>query len=76
MLAGETDFLLKIVASDWDSYQRFLSAQSDRGAECRACQIGAGPARLEIGSRACRSPRRATDAGSVGPQRVAVARGR
>jgi DNA-binding Lrp family transcriptional regulator len=27
MLAGETDFLLKIVASDWDSYQRFLSAK-------------------------------------------------
>ena len=27
MLAGETDFLLKIVASDWDSYQRFLSAR-------------------------------------------------
>jgi DNA-binding Lrp family transcriptional regulator len=26
MLAGETDFLLKIVATDWDSYQRFLSA--------------------------------------------------
>src|SRR6202162_6264108 len=25
MLAGETDFLLKIVATDWDSYQRFLS---------------------------------------------------
>ena len=25
MLAGETDFLLKIVASDWDSYQRFLT---------------------------------------------------
>src|SRR5918911_628230 len=24
MLAGETDFLLKIVAPDWDSYQRFL----------------------------------------------------
>jgi DNA-binding Lrp family transcriptional regulator len=24
MLAGETDFLLKIVATDWDSYQRFL----------------------------------------------------
>jgi DNA-binding Lrp family transcriptional regulator len=24
MLAGETDFLLKIVAADWDSYQRFL----------------------------------------------------
>ena len=30
MLAGETDFLLKIVASDWDSYQRFLSAPPDR----------------------------------------------
>jgi len=27
MLAGEVDFLLKIVASDWDSYQRFLSAR-------------------------------------------------
>ena len=27
MLAGETDFLLKIVATDWDSYQRFLSSK-------------------------------------------------
>jgi DNA-binding Lrp family transcriptional regulator len=27
MLAGETDFLLKIAAVDWDSYQRFLSAK-------------------------------------------------
>jgi DNA-binding Lrp family transcriptional regulator len=27
MLAGETDFLLKIVAADWDSYQRFLSSK-------------------------------------------------
>jgi DNA-binding Lrp family transcriptional regulator len=27
MLAGETDFLLKIIAADWDSYQRFLSAK-------------------------------------------------
>ena len=27
MLAGEIDFLLKIVAADWDSYQRFLSAK-------------------------------------------------
>jgi len=25
MLAGETDFLLKIVAHDWDSYHRFLT---------------------------------------------------
>jgi DNA-binding Lrp family transcriptional regulator len=27
MLAGETDFLLKIVAADWDDYQRFLSTR-------------------------------------------------
>ncbi len=27
MLAGETDFLLKIVAHDWDDYQRFLTAE-------------------------------------------------
>ena len=27
MLTGEADFLLKIVAADWDSYQRFLSAK-------------------------------------------------
>src|SRR5215471_13069978 len=27
MLAGETDFLLKIVATDWDSYGRFLTTQ-------------------------------------------------
>ena len=27
MLAGETDFLLRIVAVDWDDYQRFLTTQ-------------------------------------------------
>ena len=27
MLAGETDFLLKIVAHDWDDYQRFLTTK-------------------------------------------------
>ncbi|MDP1975808.1 MAG: Lrp/AsnC family transcriptional regulator [Alphaproteobacteria bacterium] len=27
MLAGDTDFLLKIIAQDWDSYQRFLTTQ-------------------------------------------------
>ena len=27
MLAGETDFLLRIVAEDWDSYQRFLTTK-------------------------------------------------
>ncbi len=27
MLAGETDFLLKVVAHDWDNYQRFLTTR-------------------------------------------------
>ena len=27
MLAGETDFLLKIVARDWDAYQTFLTSR-------------------------------------------------
>jgi DNA-binding Lrp family transcriptional regulator len=27
MLAGETDFLLKVAAEDWDSYQRFLTTK-------------------------------------------------
>ena len=27
MLAGETDFLLKIVAPDWDAYQEFLTTK-------------------------------------------------
>jgi DNA-binding Lrp family transcriptional regulator len=27
MLAGETDFLLKVVSEDWDSYQKFLTTQ-------------------------------------------------
>jgi DNA-binding Lrp family transcriptional regulator len=27
MLAGETDFLLKIVARDWEDYQRFLTTK-------------------------------------------------
>jgi DNA-binding Lrp family transcriptional regulator len=27
MLAGENDFLLKIVATDWESYQRFLTSR-------------------------------------------------
>ena len=27
MLAGETDFLLKVVAADWDSYHRFLTTK-------------------------------------------------
>jgi DNA-binding Lrp family transcriptional regulator len=27
MLAGETDFLLKVVADDWDAYQTFLTSK-------------------------------------------------
>ncbi len=27
MLAGETDFLLKVVAKDWDDYQHFLTTE-------------------------------------------------
>lgn len=27
MLAGETDFLLRIVATDWDAYQRFVTTK-------------------------------------------------
>jgi len=27
MLAGETDFLLKVVAEDWDAYQTFLTTR-------------------------------------------------
>lgn len=27
MLAGEVDFLLKVVAEDWDDYQRFLTTE-------------------------------------------------
>ena len=27
MLAGETDFLLKVVAADWDAYQQFLTVR-------------------------------------------------
>jgi DNA-binding Lrp family transcriptional regulator len=27
MLAGETDFLLKVVAENWDAYQEFLTTK-------------------------------------------------
>ena len=27
MLAGETDFLLKIVSRDWDEYQKFITSK-------------------------------------------------
>jgi len=75
MLAGETDFLLKIVASDWDSYQRFLSANltaAPNVAHVKSALV------LRVSKSAPGVPfaAEATNAGSVGPQRVAVARGR
>ncbi|MFM8800690.1 MAG: Lrp/AsnC ligand binding domain-containing protein, partial [Tagaea sp.] len=27
MLTGETDFLLKVVAADWDAYEKFLTTK-------------------------------------------------
>jgi len=27
MLTGEADFLLRVVATDWDAYQRFLTTR-------------------------------------------------
>jgi DNA-binding Lrp family transcriptional regulator len=27
MMAGETDFILKVVAADWDAYQKFLTSK-------------------------------------------------
>jgi DNA-binding Lrp family transcriptional regulator len=27
MLTGETDFLIKVVAQDWDAYEKFLTTQ-------------------------------------------------
>jgi DNA-binding Lrp family transcriptional regulator len=27
MMAGDTDFLLKVVAHNWDDYQKFLTSQ-------------------------------------------------
>ena len=71
----ETDFLLKIVASDWDSYQRFLSANltaAPNVAHVKSALV------LRVSKSAPGVPfaAEATNAGSVGPQRVAVARGR
>ena len=42
MLAGETDFLLKIVAQDWDAYQKFLHLSPDRRPQHRPRQKRSG----------------------------------
>jgi DNA-binding Lrp family transcriptional regulator len=75
MLAGETDFLLKIVASDWDSYQRFLSANltaAPNVAHVKSALV------LRVSKSAPGVPlaEEMQAAGSIGPQRIAVARGR
>jgi DNA-binding Lrp family transcriptional regulator len=36
MLTGDTDFLLKIVARDWDDYQMFLTNQLTAAANVSA----------------------------------------
>ena len=41
MLAGETDFLLKIVASDWDAYGKFLTTNLAPAPNVECRQIGA-----------------------------------
>ena len=48
MLAGETDFLLKIVAEDWDAYQRFLTTHVDHRLQRQPRQIGAVHPRHQV----------------------------
>src|SRR3954449_7522952 len=71
MLAGETDFLLKIIASDWDSYQRFLSGRltaAPNVAHVKSALV------LRVSKSAPGVPF-AAETTDAGPQRVAVARG-
>jgi hypothetical protein len=66
MLAGETDFLLRIVAADWDSYQRFLTTRLTAAPNVshvksalgiRSCKTAPGvPIELEYAARG-RAPR-------------------
>ena len=48
MLAGETDFLLKIVAHRLGQLSALSGRQADLGAQCQPRQIGADAARLQI----------------------------
>ena len=79
MLAGETDFLLKIVASDWDSYQRFLSARltaAPNVAHVKSALV-LRVSKLAPGVPVGMPPAaEAPDAAWADPQKVAVARGR
>jgi len=47
MLAGETDFLLKIVAEDWETYQRFDDRKAHRCAQGQPRKISAQYPRIE-----------------------------
>jgi DNA-binding Lrp family transcriptional regulator len=69
MLAGETDFLLKIVATDWDSYQRFLGrlTAAPNVAHVKSALV------LRIAKSAAGVPL-AEPAGAPAPQPLAAAR--
>jgi DNA-binding Lrp family transcriptional regulator len=79
MLAGETDFLLKIVASDWDSYQRFLSTRltaAPNVAHVKSAlvlRVSKSAPGVPIDAPPAEEKR---DSGWTGPQRIAAARGR
>ena len=71
MLAGETDFLLKIVAPDWDSYQRFLSAKltaAPNVAHVKSALM------LRVSKFAAGLPLAESEAAEPSPPRLAVAR--
>ena len=73
MLAGETDFLLKIVAADWDSYQRFLSARltaAPNVAQVKSALV------LRVSKSAPGVPLGEAPAESSPPRRLAVAQRR
>lgn len=40
MLAGEADFMLRIVARDWDDYQRFITTQLTKAPHVRHIRSG------------------------------------
>jgi DNA-binding Lrp family transcriptional regulator len=73
MLAGETDFLLKIVAPDWDSYQRFLSVKltaSPNVAHVKSALV------LRVSKSAPGVPFGEVEAEAPAAQELAIARGR
>ena len=59
MLAGETDFLLKVVAEDWDAYQRFLTTQLTAAPNVSHVKSALSIRGLEVGARRPHRDRRA-----------------